>query len=57
MIEFKENHSTVEWKLIAGMRHILVHDYYRVSPSELWMVVQNDIDNLKRELECFLEEF
>ncbi len=39
------------------MRHILVHDYYRVSPSELWMVVQNDIDNLKRELECFLEEF
>lgn len=38
------------------MRHILVHDYYRVAPVELWQVIQVDLDPLKLQLELFLKE-
>ena len=29
--EFKERHPEVEWKVIIGMRHVLVHGYYQIS--------------------------
>lgn len=29
--EFKEKHPEVEWKVIIGMRHVLVHGYYQIS--------------------------
>jgi len=54
--EFKDSHPSVEWKVIAGMRHVLVHDYYQVAPMELWQVVESDLDPLKTQLEQFLKE-
>lgn len=54
--EFKDSHPTVEWRVIAGMRHVLVHDYYQVAPIELWRVVETDLEPLKTQLEQFLKE-
>ena len=34
--EYKEAQEQVEWRKIEGLRHILVHDYYRVQPNILW---------------------
>ena len=25
--EYKESHSTIQWKMMEGLRHLLVHDY------------------------------
>lgn len=30
------------------MRHILVHDYFRVGPGEVWATVERDLSPLKR---------
>lgn len=44
--EFKEKHSHIPWKQIIVMRHILVHDYYRIKPDELFEVYKKDIPEL-----------
>lgn len=44
--EFKSEHGQLPWRQIEGMRHILVHGYYSVSPEILWDVVENDIPRL-----------
>lgn len=41
--EFKEDNPELPWRMIIGMRHILVHGYNTVSPELLYNVIQNDI--------------
>jgi len=55
--EFREQHSEIEWDIIEGMRHVLVHDYYKIKPDQLWDAVQNDIPKLKPLIEnLYMEE-
>jgi uncharacterized protein with HEPN domain len=44
--EFRENHSNIPWREIAGMRDVIVHDYNRVDIEAVWDVVQNDLPQL-----------
>ena len=54
--EFKNAHPEVEWDIIEGMRHVLVHGYYTVSPEKVWETVQNDLPILKKQIESLLTE-
>ncbi len=54
--EFKEGHSELPWRQIEGMRHILVHGYYTISPEVLWDVIEHDIPALIPALLSYSEE-
>lgn len=54
--DFKSNHPETPWKQIEGMRHILVHDYYRISVNEVWGVISNRLAPLRSQIEKYLEE-
>jgi len=54
--EFCEAHPDTPWRNIAGMRHVLVHDYYHIDVNELWSVIQDDIPVLKSQIEKYLVE-
>ena len=49
--EFRASTPEVPWKMMEGMRHVLVHDYYRISPDKLWETVIKDIPILKSLIE------
>lgn len=53
-LEFKENNPELPWRQITGMRHILVHGYYAVSPEILWDVIQNHIPPMLPILNSYL---
>jgi uncharacterized protein with HEPN domain len=54
--DFQEGHPTIPWSRLRGMRHILVHDYFRIDPGVVWAVVEKDLPGLKRALLALLEE-
>lgn len=45
--KLKEEFSDIDWKVIAGMRDKLSHDYRGIDPNIVWDVVQNKLDDLK----------
>ena len=54
--EFKESHHDTPWKMIAGMRHYIVHEYYQVDSKIIWEVITHDLPQLKEQITQYLKE-
>lgn len=52
--EFKDIHRGMDWEAIAGLRHVLVHDYYQVNMETVWGIIENDIQPLKTYVKSLL---
>lgn len=49
--EFRDRHSHIPWKAIAGMRDKCVHDYRQIDPALVWQVSQTEIPELLQALQ------
>ena len=54
--EFTSAHPQTNWRVIAGMRHHLVHGYYQVNPQDVWDVIQNDLRPLRQQIESYIND-
>jgi uncharacterized protein with HEPN domain len=50
-IGIRRRYPTVPWKAVAGLRDVLIHEYFGVDVVRTWMVVQDDLPDLRCHLE------
>jgi uncharacterized protein with HEPN domain len=48
---FKERHQDIPWFSIASLRNKIVHDYEGVKVLLIWDIIENDLPDLRSELE------
>jgi len=48
--EYRQKWDQISWKEVAGMRDILVHEYFGVSLGMVWKVAIDDIPVLKNQV-------
>lgn len=48
--DFRNKYSLIPWKRMAGMRDVLIHEYFGVNLKRVWRVVNKDLPRLKKEI-------
>ncbi len=51
---YKDLHPGIDWKAIAGMRNVLVHDYFDVDFEAVWDVITRDLPPLEAVMRSIL---
>ena len=54
-IDFRLKYMDIPWRDIAGMRDVLIHDYFGVDLETVWETVKNNIPKTKPMLIKVLE--
>lgn len=53
--DFRSNTPEIEWRKIIATRNRIIHGYATVDLEIIWNITQNDLENLKTEIEKILE--
>ncbi|MCF6360136.1 MAG: DUF86 domain-containing protein [Cyclobacteriaceae bacterium] len=54
--ETRSQYSSIPWREMAGMRDIVIHEYFGITTPLVWRVATADIPNLKAKIKMILEE-
>jgi uncharacterized protein with HEPN domain len=52
--DFKAQHPSEVWALAAGLRNVLVHEYFGIDLDVVWNVLQRDLPDLRQRVQLIL---
>lgn len=54
--EFEEEHASIPWRVLYGLRNKIVHDYEGVNLILIWDIIKEDLPDLVTKLEKLFQE-
>lgn len=54
--DVRKEYKSIDWKKAAGLRDIVVHEYFGINEDIIWDVISNKIPELEIEVKKILKE-
>lgn len=54
--ELKQEHGSIPWGDIVGLRNIIIHKYFGVDEKVVWDIIQQDLPALESQCQSILKE-
>jgi uncharacterized protein with HEPN domain len=54
--DFRTEHPAEVWALAAGLRNVIVHEYFGIDLAIVWNVIEHDLPALKKRVQEILAE-
>ena len=54
--DFRKQHKSIPWEKMAGMRDVIIHQYFGINYNIVWDTVTNVLPPLKRQIEQLLKQ-
>lgn len=48
--DFQQQYPEIPWKLIIGLRNIVIHDYMDVDLNVIWQIITQDLKPLQKQI-------
>lgn len=52
--EFRDKYPKIPWREIARTRDKITHHYFEIDEGQIWNIIQNDLNLLKKQIEELL---
>jgi uncharacterized protein with HEPN domain len=52
--DFKQDNPHINWRQIAGLRDVIIHQYDGVDPKEIWLIIERDLPQLQMQIKSLL---
>ena len=53
--KFRDQNPTIPWREISRTRDKITHHYFEIDVEQIWNIIQNDLQPLKKQIERLLE--
>ena len=50
-----QQYPEINWRDIIDFRNLLVHEYFRVDLKIIWQIIEQEIPNLKKQINSILQ--
>ncbi len=53
--EIRAMDPAIQWKKIAGLRDVIIHQYEGIDAELVWSIIERDLEPLGRRLQALLD--